>query len=1092
MKNTLIQTLVVAASIGWSTCLYAQNAIMRLQASSAQVEQGEDVTVEVFLENLPRGIRGYQLDFAILPQAGATGSLSLADPDVPGPGDPPNTALFIDELRANWAFAPPLPPGAFVVESVNVPALREVAALSSGTLGPFATPRYCGTIVLRASTNPPALGNFLVTLEGATNMAGAATFMFGSGGVTDFVPLTVQPVTVLAIPPIIVPANDNCANAATLQNGVTPFTTANATTDGPALPTSCQDGTNTTLGQDTWYNYTASCNGVVTVSTCNDATFDSRIAVYDLPGGACSCPTTSSDTIVGCDDNTVGCSGNTSQVGFTAVQGRCYKVRIGGFGAATGTGNLSVSCTANDTCAAATSVTATTVINGSTVNTNPESGLPACGLFGASTVSGGVWYTVTGTGGLMTASLCTGTSYNSHLSVFQGACNTLSCVAGVNNTCGQNESISWCSTSGATYKILVHGATGLTGAFRLTMSTDSCADTNQCTNVDQCSSTGPGTAVCIHNDTQTLPGQCCNPNTGVRLPIDDNNPCTTDTCNAATGAVSHTAVPNGPNVACDDTLRCTWDRCINGSCVNTDINTISCSTPANCPAGSGSTCVGGLCRCVENPTLDLMAEGGSLPVDTCYSVSDLITVKVEMGFSPTPIVAAQMFLEYDPTTLQFISMVPGRVVDPASPFSFPLSAPINNPVQGTIDYAVAVAPGACPPNCGTANPALVAAVTFNAISECEPFVRFRAHTPPTSLLDASATTYAPVTSNLTEVTINGTLPVLSGCPLGFTRSFDAGEYHAVVNFAMPTAYDSCDGGLPVVCDPPPNSEFYSGSTPVTCTAVNSCGVPETCAFSVNVIPSLAAVDVELSPTIVPAPRQRCITFDLWNCTGNQHAIIEETVTFNSGLATGVELEVPGGTWTCMTARDRLHTLRSRTASLIASPDFTFYTATFRGDPNTGGHWLVSGNLNDDNYIDIQDYVRFLQQYLMAVNPNTPCGTLPYHADINSNGVVDVGDLSFIQVGMFELAEPTCCGSSVAAEEEVEPQSSISLTELREMGLGHLSVADLNGDEVLDTDDVEAFLAEQPDFEQLKRVSRPPVRRVRDAEPVRRPNTKGGD
>jgi hypothetical protein len=1065
MKN-FTRLLALTAPIWWSFPALAQNATLRLVASGTQVQQGQDVTIEVFLENLPRGVRGYQLDFAILPLTGATGTLSLADPHDPAQpgGDPsPNTSLFIDQTRPNWVFAPPIPSP--TVTAVNVANLREVAALFSGTVGPFGSQRYCGTIILRASAS--ALGNFSVTLEGATNATGAATYLTGAGGSTDFIPVTVVPVTIQAIPPIIVPPNDNCPNALTLLDGVTPFSTANATSAGPALPTSCQDGTDTNLNQDIWYNYTASCSGVVTVSTCNDASFDSRIAVYDLPGGTCSCPASATDTVIACDDNTTGCSGNTSQVGFTAVAGRCYKVRIGGFGTATGTGNLAVSCTANDTCAAATAISSSATVNGSTVNTNPESGLPACGLFGSSTVSGGVWYTTTGTGGLMTASLCTGTSYNSHLSVFSGACGSLACVAGVNNTCGQNESISWCSTAGTTYKILVHGATGLSGAFRLQTTTDSCADTNACTNVDACSSTGPATAVCVHNDTVTQPGQCCNPTTGARLPINDNNPCTTDSCNTATGAVANTPIANGPNVACDDTLRCTLDQCVSGNCVNTDINTISCTVPANCPAGSGSACVSGLCRCIENPTLDLLAQPGSLPVDTCYSVNDEITVRVEMGFAPTPIISAQMFLEYDASTLQFMSMVPGRTVDPTSPFNFPLSPPINNPTLGTLDYAVAVGPGG---GGGTALPALVAQITFRAISECEPFVRFRPHTPPTLLLDAMAVSYTPVTTDLSSlVAINGTAPVLNACPLGYLRPFDVGEYSAVVDYPPPLAVDSCDGALTVTCDPPSGTAFDSGSTMVTCSALNNCGVEETCTFGVTVIPSTLTVDVELSPTIMPGTRQRCVTFDLWDCANNRHEVVQKTVTFSGGLATAVNLEVPGGTWTCIMARDNLHTLRSRAPNLGTTPDFINYSALFRGDPVSGGSWLVGGNLNDDGFIDIQDYVRFLQQYLMAASTNTACGTLPYHADINGSGAVDVGDLSFIQVSMFELADSPCCGPAIASEEEAaEPKDSISLAELREMGLGHLVVADMNGDEILDVNDIESFLAEQPEFEQLKR------------------------
>jgi hypothetical protein len=282
-----------------------------------------------------------------------------------------------------------------------------------------------------------------------------------------------------------------------------------------------------------------------------------------------------------------------------------------------------------------------------------------------------------------------------------------------------------------------------------------------------------------------------------------------------------------------------------------------------------------------------------------------------------------------------------------------------------------------------------------------------------------------------------------------------GSFTATVGFTPPTAIDSCDGPVEVTCNPPPGSQFASGTTNVQCSATNSCGVPETCSFDVTVIPSKLTVDLQLQPSITAGARQRCITFDLWDCATGEHAAIDQTVTFNNGAASGVILEIPGGTWDCVMARDKLHTLRSKAPNL-STTDFMNYFATLMGSPTSGGHWLVGGNLNDDGYIDVQDYVRFLAQYLAAPSPNTPCGTLPYHADINASGTVDVADLSFIQVSMFQASEPVCCGSTAAM---MEPVSSISVKDLRRMGLGHLSVADLNGDDVLDVHDIDALVAD---------------------------------
>lgn len=135
------------------------------------------------------------------------------------------------------------------------------------------------------------------------------------------------------------PVNDECAGATAIFNGATAFSTAGATNSSPFPPISCNDGNFQTLTNDIWYLYTATCNGTVTVSTCNNATFDTRLLVY--PAG--SCPNAATQ-VLACDDNTPGCANGTSQLSFGAVAGVTYLVRLGGINA-TGTGTLTISCT---------------------------------------------------------------------------------------------------------------------------------------------------------------------------------------------------------------------------------------------------------------------------------------------------------------------------------------------------------------------------------------------------------------------------------------------------------------------------------------------------------------------------------------------------------------------------------------------------------------------------------------------------------------------------------------------------------------------------------------------------------------------------
>lgn len=128
-------------------------------------------------------------------------------------------------------------------------------------------------------------------------------------------------------------SNDGCANSVTITDGLTPFNSTNATTDGPSEP-SCESGDYDEFENDIWYRYTASCFGAVTVSLCG-ATFDSMLAVYpDV------CPL-ASGSVLACNDDFCG---GASQVTFAATPGESRRIRIAGWQGSRGSGVLSISC----------------------------------------------------------------------------------------------------------------------------------------------------------------------------------------------------------------------------------------------------------------------------------------------------------------------------------------------------------------------------------------------------------------------------------------------------------------------------------------------------------------------------------------------------------------------------------------------------------------------------------------------------------------------------------------------------------------------------------------------------------------------------
>ncbi len=131
------------------------------------------------------------------------------------------------------------------------------------------------------------------------------------------------------------PANNECADATELSLGSNPFSTILAT-GSTVLPAECVSFASATIFNDVWYTYTATGDGTTTVSTCDSANFDTRLAVYT---GTC-------DDLVfhGCNDDGEGCAGFTSILEFEAVCGETYTIVAGAFtSGVSGTGTLEVS-----------------------------------------------------------------------------------------------------------------------------------------------------------------------------------------------------------------------------------------------------------------------------------------------------------------------------------------------------------------------------------------------------------------------------------------------------------------------------------------------------------------------------------------------------------------------------------------------------------------------------------------------------------------------------------------------------------------------------------------------------------------------------
>jgi hypothetical protein len=132
--------------------------------------------------------------------------------------------------------------------------------------------------------------------------------------------------------------SDDCDLAPTVGDGSYVVGNCGATTDGPqehGCSFCCSDYQ---VNNDLWFRYVAGQCGTVTVTTCGNPGFDTKLAAYN--GG---CPF-GDDTAIACNDD-AGCTplGTLSRMSFSVTRGGTYTIRFGGFSTARGTATMQIS-----------------------------------------------------------------------------------------------------------------------------------------------------------------------------------------------------------------------------------------------------------------------------------------------------------------------------------------------------------------------------------------------------------------------------------------------------------------------------------------------------------------------------------------------------------------------------------------------------------------------------------------------------------------------------------------------------------------------------------------------------------------------------
>jgi hypothetical protein len=224
------------------------------------------------------------------------------------------------------------------------------------------------------------------------------------------------------------------------------------------------------------------------------------------------------------------------------------------------------------------------------------------------------------------------------------------------------------------------------------------------------------------------------------------------------------------------------------------------------------------------------------------------------------------------------------------------------------------------------------------------------------------------------------------------------------------ADDNCDLILTVTQDPPAGTPIAGPTTlAVTITVEDDAALTDECITMITVDQTTLDPVVQLEG--VTGDVTRCITFTLYDCDAMvSSAPISIDMDFVNGVSK-TKFPIPCGDWDCVHAKDELHSLGTTVPAPIIDDQ---YKAFFIDSDQ-----LLCGDANNDDLVDILDYGALFGQFLIVIDPNTPCTTPlppPFHTDFTADGVIDSFDFQCIVSNFLEVSDPldACCGIPLSA------------------------------------------------------------------------------
>lgn len=484
------------------------------------------------------------------------------------------------------------------------------------------------------------------------------------------------------------------------------------------------------------------------------------------------------------------------------------------------------------------------------------------------------------------------------------------------------------------------------------------------------------------------------------------------------------------------------------------VSTSACAQPAGFVAVAGDECPLDAAKTLPGPCgcgvaeVDLNGNG----VFDCLEVVATVaascpagaarpgeTIRLLVTTTETEIdtVGIQLAMHFDSTRLEFVGAEPAT----GGPFQLEVFE-FGDSSSGTLIYAIGLDENA-PPYRGVASLAALDFTVLPGFEGCEvaDLVWFEPiGAIATKFSGVGGVPVLPILADLAPVSIDAVPPVLSGVPADRSLPADAGSaVGAVVDEPTVTATDDCDDAptlalevdLPdatTISSWPAGGVFPVGTSTVTYSATDDAGNEVVGVFTVTVEPyQLLDLTVTLAG-VVPGASQRSLRVT----AGGAVQIVSASFSAGAAAVSGIEVPVSGG-YSCIAIKDPAHSI---TTTVAAEIEGTRYRAAAV---------LRQGDSNDDDLVDAIDFALFIDSFGFGA----PGGI----SNFNDDALVNGADFSFIAV--YGLTAGDACGSFSGGE----PRARISVRELRHLGLGHLAVADLNGDGWVDAADMGIFLQE---------------------------------